>query len=186
MNAYKATVLLLALAPALAYARKESSKTELPAIFNHAQYVYVQATDGDEFNPDLLPEDRQAIADVEHAIQNWGRYILVDHRSQADLVFVVRRGRLLTGRANAGVINQPFPGVPGGRGTVVGAGGEVGPQDDLFWVCRLRPDGRLGDPLWHRTEKDGLESPGVPLFQEFKRAVDQAYPQSTVSRTKKP
>ncbi len=30
------------------------------------------------------------------------------------------------------------------------------------------------EPLWHRTEDNGLESPDVPLFKEFKREVDNA------------
>ena len=153
--------------------------------------------DGDEFNPTLLPEDRQAIADVEHAIQKWGRYTLTLRRSQADLVFVVRTGRLVTGRGNVGVIRGTSPTAPGsgpqanrlpgsqGNGTILGAGGEVGPPDDLLWVCTFDPDGRLNNPLWQRTEDNGLASPGVPLFEEFEREVDSAYPR-TSSKPKKP
>jgi hypothetical protein len=198
MKTHKAAVLLLAFVPVLAFAQKKTRKPEVPALFNHAQYVYVEAMGGDEFNPRLLPEDRQAIADVEHAIQKWGRYTLTLHRSEADLVFVVRTGRLVTGRANVGIIRgtppispgsgpqgNPYPG-PQGNGTVVGAGGEVGPPDDLLWVCTLDTDGKLNEPLWHRTEEDGLESPDVPLFKEFKSEVDTAYPRTTASKTKKP
>lgn len=198
MKLYKAGVLLLAFVPMLASARKKTSKPVVPAVFNQAQYVYVQATDGDEFNPNLLPEDRQAIADVMTAIQGWKRYVLVYQRSQADLVFVVRRGRLVTGRGSVGITRGParLPGQGSGQqgapipqqgnGTVIGAGGEVGPPNDLLWVCTLDTEGRLNSPLWSRTEKDGLDSPDVPLFKEFKRVVDQAYPQTTASKTKKP
>ena len=42
----------------------------------------------------LLPEDRQAISDVQNEIQDWGRYKLALDRHDADLVFVVRKGRL--------------------------------------------------------------------------------------------
>lgn len=194
MKLYKAGVLLLAFVPMLASARKKTSKPVVPAVFNQAQYVYVQAMDGDEFNPNLLPEDRQAIADVMTAIQGWKRYVLVYQRSQADLVFVVRRGRLVTGRGSVGITRGPArlpgqgPGQQGapipqqGNGTVIGAGGEVGPPNDLLWVCTMDANGKLNSPLWSRTEKDGLDSPDVPLFKEFKRVVDQAYPPSTASK----
>ena len=198
MKLYKAGVLLLAFVPMLASARKKTSKPAVPAVFNQAQYVYVQAMDGNEFNPNLLPEDRQAIADVMTAIQGWKRYVLVYQRSQADLVFVVRKGRLVTGRGNVGITRGPArlpgqgPGQQGtpipqqGNGTVLGAGGEVGPPNDLLWVCTMDPNGRLNSPLWSRTEKDGLDSPDVPLFKEFRREMDREYPPSTASKAKKP
>jgi hypothetical protein len=207
MKPYKAAVLLLAFVPVLASARKKSSKPVLPAVFKQAQYVYVRAMDGDEFNPYLLPEDRQAIADVESAIQKWGRYFLVYQRSQADLVFVVRVGRLVTGRGNVGVFHGPaqvpvqgpagrgqvgqVPGQQGngppperGNGTILGGGGEVGPADDLLWVCMPDPDGKLSNPLWSQTEQDGLESPDVPLLKKFEREVDKAYPRTAASKKK--
>lgn len=198
MKLYKAAVLALAFLPAAALARKKTSKPKLPAVFNQAQYVYVQAVDGDEYNPRLLPEDRQAIADVMNAIQGWKRYVLIYERSQAELVFVVRVGRLVTGRANVGISRGPGAPGPGpgpqgsrypgqqGNGTAVGGGGEVGPPDDLLWVCMPDTDGRIGSPLWSRTEKDGLESPDVPLFEEFKREMDRDYPPNTASKAKKP
>jgi len=34
--------------------------------------------------------------------------------------------------------------------------------------------------------EDELDSPGVPLFQEFKRAVDRAYPLKPAGKSKKP
>lgn len=207
MKPYRAALLLLAFVPVLASARKKNSKPVVPAVFNQAQYVYVQAMDGDEFNPYLLPEDRQAIADVESAIQKWGRYTLVYQRSQADLVFIVRRGRLVTGRGNVGIYHGPAP-LPGqgpgqgpgqtpgqqgtripsqgGNGSLVGAGGEVGPPDDLLWVCMPNFDGTPSNPLWSRSEQDGLESPDVPLFTTFEHAVDKAYPRTTASTSKKP
>jgi hypothetical protein len=39
---------------------------DIPALFRQARYVYVEAVDGDEFNPRLYPEDREVIADVRH------------------------------------------------------------------------------------------------------------------------
>jgi hypothetical protein len=59
-----------------------------------ARYAHVEATDGDSFNPRVLPDDRRAIADVQHALLDWKRYILTAKRREAELVFVVRKGDL--------------------------------------------------------------------------------------------
>ena len=45
--------------------------------------------DGGQFNPNLLPEDRQAIGTVQDAIQKWGKFILVYEPRQADIVLMV-------------------------------------------------------------------------------------------------
>ena len=191
MRWHRATVLLLVLFPTLAAAGNKPKKPALPAVFDHARYVYVQAMDGTIFNPNLYPEDRQAISDVERAIQDWHRYTLTVERSPAELVFVVRRGRLASVKGRVGIGNIPVsPGaqIPGRQqpGTAIGAGGEVGPRDDLLWVCMVQPNGKLSSPLWSRKEPRGLESPDVPLFQQFKRAVDHAYPRTQSSQKKKP
>src|SRR5215467_6899983 len=87
------TVALLAVAPSQAQ-KKNKAKDQLPAILLQAQFVYVEAYDGDEFDPRLLPQDRRAIAEVADAVQKWGRYRLTMRRSEAELVIVVRKGRL--------------------------------------------------------------------------------------------
>ncbi len=78
------SVFLLA-AAALAAPVPPLSKT-----LNNARYIYVAAYDGDQFNPNLLPEDRQAIAAVQDAIQKSGKFILVYQRSQADIVLLIQ------------------------------------------------------------------------------------------------
>ena len=45
----------------------------MPRILANARFVYVTAYDGDQFNLNLLPEDRAAIARVQDAIQKWGK-----------------------------------------------------------------------------------------------------------------
>src|SRR3954447_333613 len=77
------------LAVNLAHAKPK--KADVPAAFQNARYVYVQAEDGDILNPRLLPEDRQSISDVEDKVREWHRYAITINRSEADLVFVVRR-----------------------------------------------------------------------------------------------
>jgi hypothetical protein len=117
MASIKWIALSLVLIPALATVQgKPKKQDKLPAVFDHARYFYVEAVDGDEFNPRLLPEDRQAIVDVEAALTKWNRYTLATRRSDADLVFVVRKGRV----ADVDV------GVSGGTGTTNGVSMQAG------------------------------------------------------------
>jgi hypothetical protein len=60
-----------------------------PATLANARYVYVASYDGDQFNPNLLPEDRAAISAVQNAIQNWGKLTIVYQPSQADIIILV-------------------------------------------------------------------------------------------------
>ncbi len=97
MKSLKWIGLLLVLIPAFAAIQGKPKKADkLPAIFNQARYVYVEAVDGQEVDPRLFPEDRRAISDVEGALHDWNRYVLVIRRDEADLIFVVRKGRQAT------------------------------------------------------------------------------------------
>jgi hypothetical protein len=60
-----------------------------PGTLVNARYVYVTSYDGDQFDPNLLPEDRQAISSVQDAIQKWGKFTLVYQPHQADIVLMV-------------------------------------------------------------------------------------------------
>jgi len=154
-----------------------------PAIFGQAKFVYVETPDGDAFTPGLLPEDRQAIFDVEKAIRNWNRYELTPRRDQAELIFVVRTGRVATAGAHAGLSTGSHspngrvdPGNTTTQGNSIGGGAEVGPPDDLLFVYIRNSDGKLGTPIWNRSEPDGLRSHSVPLLEEVRTEVDAAYP----------
>jgi hypothetical protein len=181
-------VLVTALAPAPA---KPKKPYKLPAVFDQARYVYVEAVDGQEFDPRLNPDDRQAIADVDKAVYDWKRYTLTEQRREADLIFVLRKGRLAeaklgvqigTGRQNAP--NRPTGAPPGGNG--VGIGGDVGPPDDLLEIYAPNPNESRGTLLWRRTLKDGLDAPDLALFQELKNEVEATYPNQTANQPSKP
>jgi hypothetical protein len=60
-----------------------------PGTLVNAQYVFVTSYDGNQFNPNLLPEDRQAIGTVQDAMQKWGKFIVVYEPGQADIVLMV-------------------------------------------------------------------------------------------------
>jgi hypothetical protein len=85
-------ILLLA---SLAWAAPASSKTVVhsvpafPGTLVNARYVYVTSYDGDQFNINLLPEDRQAIGTVQDAMQKWGKFTVVYKPGQADIVIMV-------------------------------------------------------------------------------------------------
>jgi len=207
MKMPKAVALLLTVSAALPLQAKNKKQPSVPAVFGQAQYVYVQAVDGRQFDPNLYPEDREAIADVQDALSNWRRYVLVMDRDEADLVIVVRRGRAAEagvgvsprGLPNSGGIGagsggtqtpgQGRAGTPAGGqigGPAIETGAEVGPSDDFFEVCQLDTDRKLTPPLWERTMPDGLDAPRVLLFQQFREAVDKAYPVQPTQQQKKP
>ena len=60
-----------------------------PGTLANARYVYVASYDGDQFDPNLMPEDRNAISVVQSAIQNWGKLTLVYRASEADIIILV-------------------------------------------------------------------------------------------------
>jgi hypothetical protein len=175
-------ILLASAAFSLAQAKPKKSNVP-PAIFGQAKFVYVETQEGDAFTPGLLPEDRQAIFDVENAIRNWNRYQLTARPDQAELVFVVRTGRLASVGAHARVStisHSPNSGVGLGnanpQGNSIGGSVEVGSPDDLLWVYTRNPDGTLSAPIWMKSEPDGLRSHSVPLLEEIRNEVDAAYP----------
>src|SRR3954454_3940734 len=161
------------LAVNLAHAKPK--KADVPAAFQNARYVYVQAEDGDILNPRLFPEDRQSISDVEDKVREWHRYAITINRSEADLVFVVRRGRLAGAQLHGGISggSHPQPGQSGPesaprtsptRSTEIGARGEFGPPADLFRFY-LQREGQLGAKIWERSSDGGLDAPSVQLVQ---------------------
>lgn len=208
MKLLKSITLLLVLAPALATVQAKTKKPyQLPAVFNQARYVYVEAVDGQEFDPRLIPEDRQAIADVYKALYDWKRYVVVTRRDEADLIFVVRKGRLA--QADVGVLVGSGPQIGAGSGPQVGTGsgpqggagrppansgpshgvgvgGEAGPPDDLLEVYMTNPNEAHGTLVWQHTLADGLDRPDLPLFKQLKDEVEHDYPIQAASKQPKP
>jgi hypothetical protein len=60
-----------------------------PGTLANARYVYVASYDGDQFDPNLLTDDRNAIGVVQTAIQDWGKLMLVFRPSDADIIILV-------------------------------------------------------------------------------------------------
>jgi hypothetical protein len=83
---------LIVMAAISAWAAPNPSTAKVPAFpgtLANARYVYVASYDGDQFDPNLFYEDRNAINAVQNAIQNWGKLIIVYQPSQADIIILV-------------------------------------------------------------------------------------------------
>jgi len=92
MRRFLVAISLIMLAAMAASAAAGQSSASAPAFVNvlaNARFVYVASFDGDEFNPDLLPEDRNAIEAVQTAIQQWGKLVIVYQPAAADVVLLV-------------------------------------------------------------------------------------------------
>jgi hypothetical protein len=181
-------VLIISVASAQSPSKKQE---QVPKAILISRYVYVEAWDGDIFNPRLLSEDRKAIVDVQDALRVWNRYAMTVKRRDAELLFVVRKGRTVSVNGNVGgnVGSGPAETRPHDErgstqaktesGVKVGVGAELGSPDDLFYVYLVNQDGSLLGPIWMHHQKDGLDSPDIPLFKQFKESIEAASKQPT-------
>ena len=83
---------LIVMAAISASAAPNPSTAKVPAFpgtLANARYIYVASYDGDQFDPNLLPEDRNAINSVQNAIQNWRKATIVYRPSEADIIILV-------------------------------------------------------------------------------------------------
>jgi hypothetical protein len=173
-----AVAVVLVLVPALVFAQTKKKKKSMPAVFSNAHYVYVQAENGDAYTPGLQNMDMVAIENVQGAIREWNRYALTSSVNEAELVFVVRKGRIASGRVGGSVgVGAPYPGQPPTTRTAGMGEAETGPPDDLLEVRMRNSDGSLSAPIWFRTQSEGLERPHVPLMQLLRDMVEKDYPQ---------
>ncbi len=191
MKAWKLAVSVTLCLLVLNLAHSKPKKPDLPAVFENAKYVYVESVDGDIFKPGLFPGDRRAIADVQDKVREWKRYAIALNRDEADLVFVVRKGRLAGVQPHVGVSDGPrtqprqpgqFPGQ--GPATEVGVRTEVGEPEDMLRVY-IQNNGHLNAMVWDRTMEGGLNAPTVRLVKQLQLAVEKAYPPTAPSPAKK-
>jgi hypothetical protein len=168
----------------------------VPAVFQNAHYVYVEVEGGGILEPTLVLEDRRLISDVEDRVRQWHRYAITRNRREADLVFVVRKGRQAAGQPEGGISAGPGPqsgqvgpgSSPGpGKtpGTQIGARTEFDAPDDSVRVF-IQSEGRLTSKVWERSSDGGLDAPALRLVQQLQDAVERAYPQTPPPPTPKP
>ena len=116
---------------------------EMPRTLSNARFVYVTAYDGDQFNPQLLPEDRDAIGRVQNAIQKWGKLIVVYRPQDADIMLVVQ--------------SRPSEDV---LALYDAHGGDAGSRPSQTY-------------LWRVMGRGGLQKGEIPPVSQFEKAWDK-------------
>ena len=188
---------LLILSCAIASA-KDKKKVVLPADVLHARTVLVVVDPDAGLRVEDPNANQAAKADVEKALQKWGRFTLVMDAMNADLVITVRRGsgKMVQptvggvpindrpviqptdsgGRIGARTGTSPVPGDPSNpdpRGPQPQL--EVGSTEDIFAVYRGSQEYPLEAPaIWRYSAKNALQSPDVPAVNEFHKAITEA------------
>jgi hypothetical protein len=187
-------VTAIILCSALASAKK---KAVLPADVLRARTVFVivdPAAGVDARDPNA---NRVARADVEKALDQWGRFTLVQEGSTADLIIMVRKGdgKLIQPTIGGTPINETPPvsgdstttptqsttraGVrwpPGNPNSNPEPQIEAGSPEDMFVVYRGSKDDpywspRDTPPVWRYSGKDALASPSVPAVEVFRKLI---------------
>jgi hypothetical protein len=137
-------ILLLSLAlTALSAAAASGKPPQMPRTLANARFVYVAAYDGDQFDPNLLPDDRAAISRVEDAIQKWGKLTVVYRAQDADIILMVE--------------SRPSEDV-------------LAVYDAHSGDARSGPSQTY---LWRVMGRGGLQKSEIPLFSQFEKAWDK-------------
>ena len=146
-------------------------KPIIPKLIVNARFVLVTTYHGnDPANVRIMPEDRQAVTDVQNAIEKWGKYTVVYEASNADLIIVIRKGRIAEGTSGVRVhvgSEKPSPTV----GSVLNA--DAGDPQDMIAVFDAA-QGFDSAPLWRERKADGLNPPEMILVQELRSLVEKA------------
>ena len=141
---YSALFLIL-IATALVALDNREQKQIIPKLVTNATWVYVTSYDGAEPNPRISPEDLQVIANVQTALQKWGKYKVVYRPEAAEIVILVHTSR-------------PY-------------GASPGRWDDEMAIYDART-WRSSSWLWREMAIDGLQGDDPPLVQSFRRQVE--------------
>ncbi len=149
-----------------------------------ARFILVTTENGDPINPNVMPEDRQAVFAIQKQIQDWKRFTLVYKPEDADIILAVRTGGMVRGNSGVSIRRgATFPGDPGTypgqtvppqrAGTRVGSvtNADAGPEDDMITVYDATSfsDGTI---LWRSIQRNGL-SAKTPLFDRFRKDVEK-------------
>ena len=136
-------VVLLSLALSTLGSAATGKTPPMPRTLANARFVYVAAYDGDQFNPNLLPDDRAAIGRVEDAIQKWGKLTVVYNAQDADIILMVE--------------SRPSEDV-------------LAVYDAHSGDMRSGPSQTY---LWRVMGRGGLQKSEIPLFAQFEKAWDK-------------
>jgi hypothetical protein len=197
-----ASLALISLAPA-----KDKKKVLLPNYVLQARTAYVVIDPEAGVSITNPNENRNAQADVEKALSNWGRLSPVMSPQTADLVISVRKGHAQNVTPTIGGIPNDRPVIvqPSNGGARVGAQQgtpppvsdptlgsppsgpyprtEIGSTDDVFMVYRGGVEYPLDSPpLWRYTAKGALNAPNVPAVAQFRKAIEETEKQQQAKK----
>ncbi len=127
----------------LSAAAASGNPPQMPRTLANARFVYVAAYDGDQFDPNLLPDDRAAIGRVEDAIEKWGKLTVVYRAQDADIILMVE--------------SRPSEDV-------------LAVYDAHSGDARSGPSQTY---LWRVMGRGGLQKSEIPLFSQFEKAWDK-------------
>lgn len=178
-----ALVLSIVFAAAPAYAKKPN----IPEEFQTAKTVFVETQGGDITNIHLDPDERNAILDTQDAVESWGRYTLSRSRHDADLIFVIYKGRRIPDNANSGFPNPSRNSTTRSPISNPSDASQATPtfdrssdgfkvEPDQLRVYLLQPNNKLKGPIWSGDMPRGLESPSNFLLNRLKGDVEKAFP----------
>src|SRR5215472_4469212 len=142
----------------------------LPKLVVQAKYVLVTTYQGYNLaSPNVMPDDREAVVAVQNAIKRWGKYELAYKPEDADLILLVRKGRI--------VATQPQMRL-GKTSTTpweVSGAAPVNPGDARDMLAMFEGEKGLDGPaLWRIFVSGGLDAPDVQLVQQLRKAVEEA------------
>ena len=168
-------------------ATAKSKKPSLPEAFENAHTVFVETRDARDITDLALdPEERNAILDTQDAVEDWGRYSLSRSRRDADLIFVIYKGRLLRDQPNGqtpGALRLPpthspiqDPADASQSGTTTNSPDGLTQEKDELRVYTIQSDGKLKGPLWRSELERGLNGPNPLLLRRLKDEVEKSYP----------
>ena len=190
------TTLLIAAIGLTSAPAKSKKHPSLPEEFESAHTVFVESRDGDITDLKLDPEDRNAILDMQDAVQDWGRYTLSRSRRDADLILVLHKGRFLHDQSNTTSLPGPHLSTshtpiqdpadasqsPGSNGSPDG----LTRENDELRVYTIQSDGKLKGPIWRDDLERGLNTPNILLLQRLRLEVEKAYPAQPATKQPTP
>jgi hypothetical protein len=191
-----ALISLLIAAIGLTSAPAKSKKHfSLPEEFESAHTVFIESRDGDITDLKLDPEDRNAILDMQDAVQDWGRYTLSRSRRDADLILVLHRGRVWRDQSSTANLPGPHPSTShtpiqdpsdASQGSSNDSPDGFKHENDELRVYTIQPDGKLKGPIWRDDLERGLNTPNILLLQRLKLEVEKAYPAAPANKQTTP
>jgi hypothetical protein len=149
---------------------------EAPVVLREARFVAIGLERGDrvltrseaQADASVLRADLEALEDVRAAIEKWGRYAVVDHVRQADLLVAVRPARVLSLVATVTI--------GGGRdaagGSRQGLGAAASTPVDTIRVYEVR-QGEPGTLWWWKERKGGLDGPSPSFLEDLRVLVEE-------------